>query len=118
LAAPAIPLIAISFSLWRAVFLADRSNAPAEQLDHAIDFLGALISDNAISYVQDKNAREWTFRYYMNNAHFRLAGLSKHVPDILPNFSPPDLQQPKEAWEHYQSSTDLAVGNFANKLRK
>lgn len=113
----AIAMIAVSFSLWRSVFLADRSGALSQRLDHATSFLRIMINDNAISYVQDKNAREWTFMYYLNNARYRLTSLSEVWEDVLPNFKDRKNISPTRTWEHLQNNLDIAVGNFSNALQ-
>jgi hypothetical protein len=118
LANAGIALVAVSFNLWRAVFLADEVEDGGDDLDHAIAFLKTLISDNAIAYAQDKNSRAWTFGSYLNNARYRLEGVSKRGGGILPNFSRPVVHSAKELWEILQTNTDLAVGNFANALRQ
>ena len=112
-----ISLTSVSFSLWRAVFLADRSDIQGSDLSHAVQFLEMLISDNAISYVQDKTAREWTFIYYVNNARMRLMSISK-VAEILPDYQNPIGDPTKATWEYLQNATDLAVKNFSKTLLK
>jgi hypothetical protein len=63
-------LIGAGFSLWRAAFLAE---TPDKQGDEAIEeFLTKLVWDNQIGYPQDKQTRDWTSAYYINNACFRL----------------------------------------------
>jgi hypothetical protein len=113
-----ITSVAISFSLWRAVFLAEGSGGVEQRFEDAVAFLRIVIRDNAIAYTQDKVSSEWTFRYYVNNTGLRLRGLSEMRPDILPNFRqhPGDVT-PTELWEHHQKNLDLAVGNFANALK-
>jgi hypothetical protein len=116
-----ISLVAISFNLWRAVFLAEAADDGDDDVDHSIRFLKTLISDNAIAYAQDRNARAWTFISYLNNARFRLVNLSNLSPEILPNFT--SITDEKDlitivAWEHYQANTDVAVANFANALKR
>ena len=65
-------LLGAGFSLWRAVFLADRGRN-LERVDvDAKEFLRLLIKDNAINYAQDDKTRAWTVGYYINNAYFRL----------------------------------------------
>jgi hypothetical protein len=112
-----ISLVAISFNLWRAVFLADAKELDADRGDHAVAFLKTLISDNAIAYTQDRSARAWTFLTYLNNARFRLGSIAETMPQILPNFTEPASDFTlKQRWEHHQTNADLAVGNYANAL--
>jgi len=70
-------LTGVAFSLWRAVFLSDTSGEYADQLADVKKFLVSLISDNTVLYVTDKNARNWSFRYYLDNAVHRLRKLSR-----------------------------------------
>jgi hypothetical protein len=118
LASIGVSLVAICFNLWRAVFLSDTSDSvTADRIDPAINFLKTLISDNAIAYAQDKNARAWTFLSYLNNARYRLTGVSERTPSVLPNFSVPKGVTSKRLWEYLQTNTDLAVDNYANALK-
>ena len=57
--------------MWRAVFLSDTSGEYEDQLADLKKFLVSLISDNTVLYVTDKNARNWSFRYYLDNAVHR-----------------------------------------------
>ena len=56
-------LTAVAFSLWRAVFLADVTGVEEQPTADAERFLANLIAHNTVAYTQDRNAREWTFRY-------------------------------------------------------
>ena len=113
-----ISMVAISFSLWRAVFLTDRTGALEHRFEDAWSFLGTLISDNTITYTQDKNSREWTFNYYINNARYRLEAIANKHPEYLPHF---DLVQnahsPEDLWEYCQKSTALAITNYGLALQ-
>jgi hypothetical protein len=117
LATLGVSLVAVSFNLWRAVFLVDVDDGRADRVDHAVSFLKTLIADNTIAYTQDKNARGWACLSYINNASFRLSALAKDSPEILPNFERFTTVTVKELWEHMQTNTDLAVGNYANALK-
>ena len=61
-------LTAVCFSLWRAAFLADKTGTHDATIDDAYAFLGKMLTDNAITYPQDRASREWTFNYYMEAA--------------------------------------------------
>jgi len=112
-----IPLVAVTFSLWRAVFLAEKKNdTPDAQIMDAFQFLEVLIADNAISYPQDKRSREWTFRYYINNAHLRFEGISRLNSDVLPNYKRSMEGGHLKEWEACQGSLDTAIGNLSNLL--
>ena len=52
-------LLAVSFSLWRAAFLADKTAKRIAVVSHATEFLEKIVEDNAISYVQDRKCNEW-----------------------------------------------------------
>jgi hypothetical protein len=79
-------LSGVSFSLWRAVFLSDIKADMAATGADAQSFLGNLILHNMIAYPQDRNTREWTFIYYVNNAMYRLGAISKRrIPTSSPD---------------------------------
>jgi hypothetical protein len=77
----AFSLIAGSaFSLWRAAFLTHTGDPvidPVPGLDDCAIFIGTVARDNIISFAQDRESREWTVGYYLNNAVVRLAALSR-----------------------------------------
>src|SRR4051794_35067504 len=74
-------LTSITFSLWRAAFLADRN--PNSGPKHAIDFLEKLVVDNAINYTQDRSARDWTWAYYISNAMYHIRQLEEVWPNLV-----------------------------------
>jgi hypothetical protein len=76
-------LTGVAFSLWRAVFLSDTTGEYEDQLADLKMFLVSLISDNTVLYVTDKNARNWSFRYYLDNAIHRLRKLSNSRLNIV-----------------------------------
>jgi hypothetical protein len=61
-------LVAACFSLWRAAFLADKTGKRNAVFEDSRSFLAKMLVDNAITYPQDRGAREFTFNYYMTNA--------------------------------------------------
>lgn len=61
-------LVAVAFSLWRALFLSGRSASGTETAQHAELFLAEILENNAINFTQDRNSQNWTFNYYMANA--------------------------------------------------
>jgi hypothetical protein len=76
-------LAGIAFSLWRAVFLSEpREDADASIADLS-SFLLKLISNNAIGYTQDLQARAWTFPYYLENARLRLRAMASRPPFLI-----------------------------------
>lgn len=65
-------LIAAGFSLWRAVFLADKPR-PSEAVHAAqLKFLSTVLSTNAINFSDDRNNSEWSVTFYLENAKQRL----------------------------------------------
>jgi len=110
------------FSLWRAVFLSDVSETSdmSETVDDATAFLGGLILHNMVAYPQDRNARDWSFLYYVNNARYRLESISKSYKQVLPHKFVSEtvgFESPKDCWSYYQDALEVAVRNFENALR-
>jgi hypothetical protein len=110
-------LVGVSFALWRAVFLADRTgNVDAKNKD-TISFLEKMVATNAINFSDDHKLREWTFRYYVDDACFRLQQLSEDYRGIgmsesdFDRFGPADDQ-----WDHVQKLFEKAVGYFEKRL--
>ena len=112
-------LVAVVFSLWRAVFLSDVSEEFAVISD-AQSFLGNLILHNTVAYVQDRNTRDWTFIYYVNSARYRLKSIAEDRPDILPKEFVPGISttNAKEYWTYYQNAAEVAVRRLEAELRK
>ena len=108
-------LVAVSFSLWRAAFLADKTSKRAAVFEHGRAFLEHVIEDNAISYPQDKNSREWTFNYYTRNARFSLNELARSWEGVVPPYVG-GTRKPAERWDYCQSLLDQAVENFETSL--
>lgn len=104
-------LLSVSFSLWRAAFLADKTAKRAAVFSHAMDFLEKIIEDNAISYVQDRKCNEWTFNYYTRNARTALETLNKHWPEQVPVYAG-QTRAPIERWRYCQELLDVAVEKF------
>jgi hypothetical protein len=108
-------LVAISFSLWRAAFLAEKTGKRGAVFAHGRDFLERLIEDNSISYPQDKTAREWTFNFYTRNARFSLEFLAKYW-DQVPLYKG-DTRNAIQRWDYCQSLLDQAVVSFEGLLK-
>jgi hypothetical protein len=109
-------LVAITFSLWRGVFLADKTGARGESLKHANAFLGKLIVNNAINYSEDRAAREWTYNYYVSNAFYRLRHLANEWGyKLAPRVG---KQTPKTRWDYYHQELVKAVDRFTKRLCK
>jgi hypothetical protein len=114
-------MAAVCFSLWRAVFLSDLSDEPHDTIIDAQTFLGNLILHNMVAYPQDRNTREWSFMYYVNNARYRLETLSKKHSDMLPaGFvdAPEGFSNAKDFWSFSHSACEVAVRNLEIALRK
>ena len=80
-------------------------------------FLGNLILHNIVAYPQDRNTRDWTFLYYINNARYRLEAISKERPNIITEVLAGVgiehlAQNPKDYWTFYQSGLEIAVRNL------
>src|SRR3954451_3872663 len=110
-------LTGVAFSLWRAVFLSDTTGEYADQLADIRKFLVSLISDNAVMYLTDKNARNWSFHYYLRNALHRLDELSNGGLSLVDKT---DLakraETDKDDWVNAQAILDKAVERFAAAL--
>lgn len=111
-------LLGIAFSLWRAVFLADRKGKAELKVNHAEQFLRKMLVDNAISFAQDRSWKEWAFNYYMGDARLRLGDLGRFWKDIKPeNLQPPEgKRSSKERWTLLQKTFEIAVEHLAEDL--
>jgi hypothetical protein len=108
-------LIAVSFSLWRATFLADKTSKRAVVFDHGRAFLEKIIEDNSISYPQDKYSREWTFNYYTRNARSSLQQLANFWKGVVSTYQG-KKRSPMDRWDYCQALLDEAVANFEKLL--
>ena len=94
--------------------------------DHADTFLETVIQDNAIAYTQERNSREWTFGYYLNNAAMRMGVIAEKrtlFREILQNnkILTEDLkwrevagqEDAKVIWKIAYDALNLAVENAA-----
>lgn len=112
LATDAQDLAAVAFSLWRAVFLADRSGAMEAKMKDVEYFLGKMLTDNSIAFSQDRTAREWSFNYYLDNAKYRLISLGQNK--LRP---PKGKRSPRKRWDYLQAAFEKAVADFGCSLR-
>jgi len=108
-------LVAICFSLWRAAFLADKTGQRDLVFADARAFLGKMLVDNAINYPQDRNAREWTFNYYMTNAKNGLMTLSERWSEIERDLGDRTKTvrgntNAERRWARYQRALTTALG--------
>ena len=100
-------LVAVGFSLWRSVFLADKSIEEGSSIKAARKFLATMLADNAINYTQDRATKEWTFSYYTTNAWLHLGLLKKRIAfDFDEKFLP---AVPRERWEYLQKNFEVAL---------
>ena len=111
-------LVAIAFSLWRAVFLSDvEIESATVVLAAAQSFLGNLILHNTVAYQHDRTTRDWAFIYYVNNARYRLESISRELPNIVPVAFVADEQgDQKSYWSFCQAALETAVRNFEHML--
>jgi hypothetical protein len=58
--------------LWRAIFLADTERSWTFVSQRIETFLQRVITDNTITYQDDKTNNSWTVGYYLGNAQFRI----------------------------------------------
>jgi hypothetical protein len=65
-------LIGAAFSLWRAVFLTDTLREMEGIRQSQEKFLEKVITDNAITFADDKLHRHWTVEFYLEGAKLRL----------------------------------------------
>lgn len=111
-------LTGVAFSLWRAVFLSDVSEEFVDELSDINKFLVSLISDNTVLYVTDKNARNWSFRYYLRNAQQRLKLLSESnlsLVDASALLTPAETD--KDDWASSQKLLDEAIQRFGAAMK-
>lgn len=114
-------LVAVCFSLWRAAFLADKTGIREAVLQDARAFLGKMLTDNAITYPQDRASREWTFNYYMNSAKDSLLNLADEWPAIEHTLSASRKASKgttvsSRRWDRHQAAFEIAVSAFENEL--
>jgi hypothetical protein len=107
-------LTAVAFSLWRAVFLADRTGQFEAKLKDAEEFLAKMITDNAIGFAQDRSTREWTFNYYITNARLWLKAYGCDEKVLRP---PKGERTPRKRWDCLQLVFEQEVDRLG-RLRK
>jgi len=76
-------LVGASFSLWRAVFLAETFRSDESIRDSQEGFLAKVISDNSITFGDDKINRAWTVGYYLDDAKLRIERASAYADHHL-----------------------------------
>ncbi len=108
-------LVAVSFSLWRAVFLADRTGVKEFKDEDAEKFLAKMLTDNAITYTQDRNTREWSCNYYLGNARHRLETAAKRWPSIERHLGKHGSARTR--WDALQAGFTEGVAHLAAELK-
>ena len=111
-------IAAAAFSLWRAVFLSELSGDAQTRMLHVETFLRKLIADNTVVYQTDKDSREWTYRYYVDNARYRLIDIGARLsPGLL---ATERLQikaaTEREEWETTEVALEEAIASFGRAL--
>jgi hypothetical protein len=114
-------LAAICFSLWRAAFLADKTGVREDALGDVRIFLGKMLTDNAITYPQDRSSREWTFNYYMSAAKNWLVELSARWPAVSDTMSAKGKAKRGSSksvrrWDRHQAALTVAIEAFRAEL--
>jgi hypothetical protein len=84
-------LIAASFSLWRAVFLAEKVREIPSIQKAQEAFLVKVISTNAITFGDDLQTSAWTVSYYLEAAKLRIAAAHNIAAHHLPDESLKDI---------------------------
>jgi hypothetical protein len=116
-------LTAVCFSLWRAAFLADKTGTHAATIQDVRTFLGKMLTDNAITYPQDRASREWTYNYYMEAAKHSLLLLTEKWPEVETAMSKETKVKKgttvsSRRWDKYQSTLEVALKHFEVELEK
>jgi hypothetical protein len=113
-------LVGASFSLWRAVFLLDADRASEKIADNALKFLRKFLQDNTIAYQTDRDRRDWSVGYYLNNARYRIERIGEHAgyEDTLAD---DDLSrsiiglEPEKVWDECYAVLEKQLSRFADR---
>ena len=106
-------LVGITFSLWRAAFLADKTDEKGKARAHAKEFLKRVIQDNAIGFSQDRTWNEWTFDYYTDYARLSLISLASDWGDeFVPSWKHQTYIEPMEEWDYAQKLLNITINRF------
>lgn len=112
-------LTGISFALWRAVFLADKTTGRGALYEHALEFLETVIMENSVQFSLDRRKKNWTFNYYMNDAKYRLEYLRENYKDVLgAERSKIRNEKPTDRWCRHQHAFEAAIDGFRARLEK
>ena len=114
-------LATVCFSLWRAAFLADKTGTHAATVRDVQAFLGKMLTDNAITYPQDRASREWTFNYSVEAARNGLLALAKHWPEVSSTLSvvkkiTKGTTAAGRRWDRHQAALQVALEHFKKEV--
>jgi len=65
-------IVGAAFSLWRAIFLIEADRSWPSMSSRLEGFLHKVVTDNAITFQDDKANSAWTVGYYLGSANMRL----------------------------------------------
>lgn len=117
-------LAGICFAMWRSVFLTDISNQKVIMLGDTQRFISNLILHNTIGYTQDRNDRESTYLYYIDDAWLRFNYLKAKYKDVftgIRGIPPTDATGSAKAqhyWESLHNSLVVVISNFRRRLEE
>jgi hypothetical protein len=97
-------LIAASFSLWRAVFLAEQTRTDASVRQAQRDFLATVISTNAVTFSDDRRNSAWSLGFYMDTASQRVWSAIALTETHIEHFSSRDVA-PRPPFRAYGRAT-------------
>ncbi len=120
-------MVGTVYSLWRAVFLTNAIRDWTTILGSGEKFLQTLIADNAIAYTQERDNRNWTVGFYINNAKYRIleiyrrdlisrVELEAEIPISSLDISVSDIDI-KERWELLIRALNIVVTTLEEKLK-
>ena len=116
------------FSLWRAAFLLDAKRTSKLIVKDAESFMEKLLTDNVITYPQDRQTLNWMGGYYLNNAQYRIARILEKL-EIVKRSTEPDIEafqnsrsksfdsvkDSLETWDVYFRALNKAFEIFSSK---
>ncbi len=110
-------LIAVCFSLWRAVFLSDVEENQ-DSVQHAVEFLENLIAHNSVTYVNDRRTKNWSASYYTATARYHLNQLKHDFPTTFGKVSLayPSPNTSRTRWHSIYVATEKYLDIFEQKL--
>jgi len=81
-----------------------------------------MLADNVINFAQDRQMREWTFNYYMNNAVDCLLRVSMQWNDVkkVLNAKRTGIKGkplPRRRWDRQHAALEFAITEFEESLQ-